>query len=126
MAFQRVKEGKTSLWPEVCDTDFRIRIEYTTRDMPKNPGQSHVMVRRDGRFLFSFDLTHTVEKEPALTFVYSGRRADIVRGYEEHKALFPEFHAEDQFVSYIRGGVELMFNSEAGIARGQSFVCRFA
>ena len=77
-----------------------------------------------GHLLFSFDVTHSVEKEPELTFVYSGRRNELVRGYSKHKAVFPDFPSDKEFVAYLQGGLELMFTDEGDVARGQKFVCR--
>ena len=47
MPFHVVRDG-TSLWREVYDSECDIRIEQTTRDMPKLPMQVHVMVHRFG------------------------------------------------------------------------------
>jgi hypothetical protein len=63
MAFHQVGPGEsTSFWPEVYDPETKIRTEYITRDMPKNPPQMHVIVRRNESHIFGFDVVQRGEQ----------------------------------------------------------------
>jgi HlyD family secretion protein len=60
MAFHKVGATEaTSLWPEVYDPETAIGIEYTTRDMPKNPAQMRVMIRSNKGLIFDFDVVES-------------------------------------------------------------------
>jgi hypothetical protein len=105
MAFHKVGANeKTSRWPEVYDPETKIGIEYTTRDMPKNPAQMRVMISRNEHLIFSFDVfENTVKHEeiPGYTTTYIGSLDKVREGFLRGKRGFPEFSSEDTFVSYL-------------------------
>jgi hypothetical protein len=97
MAFYKVGASeKTSLWPEVYDPETKIRIEYTTRDMPKNPAQMHVMISRNGHLIFSFDVVENTvkhEETPGYTTTYVGSLDKVCEGFLRGRRGFPELSA---------------------------------
>jgi hypothetical protein len=58
------------------------------------------------------------------TRVFSGRFEKITQGFQKNKNILPEFNSEDEFVSYVKNGTELMFTNEGAAARGVKFVLR--
>lgn len=128
MAFHKVGPGEsTSLWPEVYDPETEIRIEYTTRDMPKNPAQMHVMIRRHKTLIFSFDVVeNTVKHEdaPGFTTTYTGSLDRFLQGFRKERHVFPDFNSEDAFVSYVLEGAEVLFTEERLIASGAKYLFR--
>lgn len=129
MAFRKVEgtEG-TSLWPEVYDPETKIRIEYTTRDMPKNPAQMHVMISRNESLIFSFDVvedTVTHEDARGYTTSYTGSLNKVLEGFRRGRHVFPEFSSEDAVVSYLSEGAGLLFTRERMVALvGAKYVFR--
>jgi len=120
MAFHKISgTEKSSLWPEVYDPETKIGIEYTTRDMPKNPAQMHVLVRKNKSLVFSFDVVeNTAKHENAKSFTttYTGPLEKVRRGFQRDRRVFPEFGSEDAFISYLSDGAELLFTREPSVA----------
>jgi len=65
-----------------------------------------VHVWRDERILFHF---YTVDKIDGSTTVRSASREEIVLGFRKKRSALAEFTSEDQFLSYVYSGAELMF-----------------
>jgi hypothetical protein len=129
MAFHKVKaDEKTTLWPEVYDPETKIRIEYTTRDMPKNPPQTHVMIRRHENHVFGFDVVEDTVKHEGTrgyTTTHTGSLDKVLQGFQRGRHAFPEFNSESAFISYFSEGARLLFMSEQAIASmGAEYIFR--
>ena len=128
MAFHKVGPSEaTTLWPEVYDPQTKIRIEYTTRDMPKNPLQMRVMIRRSKSLIFTFDVVvGTVKHDdaPGFTTTYTGSLEKFLQGFRQEKRAFPDFNSEGEFLTYVLKGAEMLFTEERLIASGAKYIFR--
>jgi hypothetical protein len=120
MGFHKVgADESTSIWPEVYDPETKVRIEYTTRDMPKDPAQMQVIISRNEGFIFSFNVVESITKHiegRGFTATYTGSLDKVRNAFRERSGAFPGFVSEDAFLSYLSEGGDLLFTIEQSVA----------
>jgi hypothetical protein len=130
MGFHKVEAKElTGIWPEVYDPETKIKIEYTTRDMLKNPAQMHVMIRRNESLIFSFDVVESIAKHidgRGFTATYTGSLDKVRDAFRKRRGELAEFISEDAFLSYLSAGAEVLFTKEQSVALfGAKIVFRY-
>ena len=91
---------------EAYDSDHRVGIQISTRDM--SPRQYYIMITRDGWGLFGFILAlqTTTQADGTILHRLTGQRGDLESGVRRARPTFPEFVSEDEIFNYLRDGLE--------------------